>query len=199
MTARLIHRGPPLVAVLVSVAMFTLAPGVASASGGGGCGQAVTDRAAMTVEIQSFCFGPTITRVKVGSDVTFRNLDPVPHTVLGANGSWGGYDAVKKNRAVTYRFSEAGVFPYVCTFHPGMVGVVVVGGGIGGAIGTTTKDGPVTKVLESSPAAHVAVAAAPSDDAGTGRSTVMAFAALGLILVIGSSIVVARRRRRSVA
>ncbi len=200
MAARLIHRGSWLVAGLIVVAAFALAPGVAHASGGGGCGQAVTDRTGSKVEIASFCFGPTITRVHPGAEVTFTNLDPVSHSVLGANGSWGGYDALKKNRSVTYRFSEAGVYPYVCTFHIGMVGVVVVGDGIGGAIDTTTKDGPVTQVEGSSPAANVVAvqpAAAPVSDRGAWPA--VALAAFGLLVVAAGGFLVARRRRGSVA
>lgn len=201
MAARLIHRGPSLAAGLILVATIALVPGVAHASGGGGCGQAVTDRTGTKVQIESFCFGPTITRVEPGAEVTFTNLDPDPHSVLGANGSWGGYDAVKKNRSVTYRFSQAGVYPYVCTFHIGMVGVVVVGDGIGGAIGNTTKDGPVTKVVGSSPAANVvadAPAAAPAES-DRGAWPGVALAAFGLLVVAAGTVVVARRRRRSVA
>jgi plastocyanin len=201
MTARLIHRSSALVAGLIVVAAFALVPGVARASGGGGCGQAVTDGTGTKVEIASFCFGPTIARVHPGAAVTFTNLDPVSHSVLGANGSWGGYDALKKNRSVTYRFSEAGVYPYVCTFHIGMVGVVVVGDGIGGAISETTKEGPVTKVvgLGSSPAANV-IAVTPVAAPADGSSwPVAALAAFALLVIAAGTVVVARRRRRSVA
>jgi len=200
MTDRLIHRGSALVASLVVVAAFGFVPGVARASGGGGCGQAVTDSTGTKVEIASFCFGPTITRVHPGAKVTFTNLDPVSHSVLGANGSWGGYDALKKSRSVTYRFSEAGVYPYVCTFHIGMVGVVVVGDGIGGAIGETTKEGPVTKVtLGSSPAANVIAVAPAVAPAGGSPWAAVALAAFALLLITAGSVVVARHRRRSVA
>ncbi len=122
-----------------------LVPGVAGASGGGGCGGPVTDGAGTTVEIEDFCYGPTILRVAPGESVTFVNLDRSPHTVLGANATWGGYDALKKGQEATYTFAEAGVFPYVCTWHPGMVGAIVVGDGAGGAIGTNTAEGPVTR------------------------------------------------------
>ena len=84
-------------------------------------------------------------RVGDGDAVTFTNVDPFPHSVLGANATWGDYAGFKK-KSVTYRFSEPGVYPYVCTYHVGMVGVVVVGDGVGGAIDTPTADGPVTKV-----------------------------------------------------
>jgi hypothetical protein len=93
---------------------------------------------------KDFCFGPTILRVATGETITFVNGDPFQHTVLGANGAWGSYDSLKQGGEATYGFSEAGVYPYVCTWHPGMVGAVVVGDGVGGAIDTTTAAGPVT-------------------------------------------------------
>jgi len=201
MAARLTHRGSWLAAGFVLVATLALVPAVAQASGGGGCGQAVTDRTGTQVQISGFCFGPTITRVDLGAEVTFTNLDPVPHSILGANGSWGGYDALKRHQPVTYRFSEAGVYPYVCTFHIGMVGVVVVGDGIGGAIDTTTKDGPVTQVEGSSPAANVVALQPPAAPVGSDRGAwpVVALAAFGLLVLAAGGILVARRRRGSVA
>src|SRR5687768_4698832 len=129
----------------LALVALALVPGVAGASGGGGCGGPVTDGAGTTVEIEDFCFGPTILRVAPGESVTFVNLDRSPHTVLGANATWGGYDALKKGHEATYEFAEAGVFPYVCTWHPGMVGAIVVGDGAGGAIETSTADGPITR------------------------------------------------------
>jgi plastocyanin len=119
----------------VLLGALVLLPGVASASGGGGCGQPVTDATASGVDIEDFCFSPTIVRIGVGDAVTFTNVDPFPHSVLGANATWGDYAGFKK-KSVTYRFSEPGVYPYVCTYHLGMVGVVVVGDGVGGAIDT---------------------------------------------------------------
>jgi plastocyanin len=144
MRARRIRR---LLTAGTAMALVALAlvPGVGGASGGGGCGGPVTDGAGTTVEIEDFCFGPTILRVAPGESVTFVNLDRSPHTVLGANATWGGYDALKKGHEATYEFAEAGVFPYVCTWHPGMVGAIVVGDGAGGAIETSTADGPITR------------------------------------------------------
>lgn len=144
MRARGIRRVMTTGAGLALVAL-ALVPGVAAASGGGGCGGPVTDGSGTTVEIEDFCFGPTILRVAPGESVTFVNLDRSPHTVLGANATWGGYDALKKGHEATYTFAEAGVFPYVCTWHPGMIGAIVVGDGAGGAIETNTADGPVTR------------------------------------------------------
>ena len=163
-----------------------LGQGLASASGGGGCGRPVTDAMGTGVDIRDFCFSPTILRVSTGEIVTFTNVDPVPHSVLGANATWGDYAGFKK-RSVTYRFSEPGVYPYVCTYHPGMVGAVVVGDGVGGAIDTSTADGPVTKVdasdlgLESTSA----VGQQPSEAVG----------GWPVIVAGGLAVVVVRRRR----
>jgi hypothetical protein len=108
---------------------------------------------------------------------------------------------LKRHQPVIYRFSEAGVYPYVCTFHIGMVGVVVVGDGIGGAIDTTTKNGPVTQVEGSSPAANVVAvqpAATPvASDRGAWPTIVLA--SFGLLVVAAGGILVVRRRRGSVA
>jgi len=133
--------------VVGAVLVMVLAPALASASGGGGCGRAVTDRDGTRVGINNFCFGPTILRVRPGEMVTWVNKDAVPHTVLGANGAWGRYDAVRRNGGrVAFRFASSGVYPYVCTYHPGMIGAVVVGNGRPDARAhpVTTDAGPVT-------------------------------------------------------
>jgi plastocyanin len=141
MRGRVNRRGMSI--VVGAVLVVALGPGLASASGGGGCGRAVTDDDGTRVGISNFCFGPTILRVRPGETVTWVNKDSVPHTVLGANGAWGGYDTVRR---VAFRFVSSGVYPYVCTYHPGMIGAVVVGNGKPDARThpVTTDAGPVT-------------------------------------------------------
>jgi plastocyanin len=173
-----------------------LGQGLASASGGGGCGRPVTDAKGTGVDIRDFCFSPTILRVSTGDAVTFTNVDPVPHSVLGANATWGDYAGFKK-RSVTYRFSEPGVYPYVCTYHPGMVGAVVVGDGVGGAIDTPTAEGPVTKVDASTLGLEntSAVGGQPSEvNGGWPVAVAVAFA-----IAVGSFAVIVVRRRRAPA
>ncbi|MGZ8605353.1 MAG: cupredoxin domain-containing protein [Actinomycetota bacterium] len=198
MAGRSTHRGAFLAAALVLVAALPLLPGVASASGGGGCGGPVTDEAGTRVQIESYCFTPTIVRVEAGDEVTFANMDAAPHTVLGANGAWGSYDVLKRGREVTYTFAEAGVFPYVCTYHAGMVGTVVVGDGAGGAIGTTTASGPVTQGTASAlQAAPVTSSTRVQIDPGAWQA--FALVAFALLLVALGALVVERRRHRPVA
>jgi plastocyanin len=151
MKTKVIRRTVMTLVMAGVVAGVGLVPGPASASGGGGCGRAVSDRHGTAISIKAFCFGPTVLRVKTGRAVTWVNKDPFSHTVLGANAVWGGFDQLKTGEKVTYRFKRPGVYPYVCTFHAGMVGVVVVGSANGpGAAGmTATKAGPVTRVVRA--------------------------------------------------
>ena len=179
---------------VVLLGALVLVPGIASASGGGGCGQPVTDAQGTGIDIRDYCFSPTILRVATGDAVTFTNVDPVPHSVLGANATWGDYAGFKK-KSVTYRFSEPGVYPYVCTYHVGMVGVVVVGDGAGGAIDTPTADGPVTKVDASDLGLeNTSAVAGPRPAEANGGWPVIVAAAFGIVVGALATIVVRRRR-----
>jgi plastocyanin len=168
-------------------------PEVVHASGGGGCGRAVTDDGGTRVNIRNFCFGPTILRVPPGETVTWVNRDDFPHVVLGANGAWGGYDKLRGGGEVGYRFVSSGVYPYVCTYHPGMIGAVVVGNGKpeGATYPVTTNAGPVTKAV----AAETAVEPRVVPAAVTPTSWAPAARALGLLIVIAAAIASSRRRR----
>ena len=159
----------------------------------------VTDEAGTEVDIVDYCFSPTILRVAPGDAVTFTNRDRAPHSVLGANATWGDYDDMKRRQAITYRFAEPGVYPYVCTYHVGMVGVVVVGDGGGGASGTTTADGPVTRVPASELDLENAATTTrldPAEAEGVAGSAIVA-AVVGAVLIAGGGIVAWRRRRPS--
>jgi plastocyanin len=165
-----------------------LAPGVATASGGGGCGRAVTYDGGTRVNIRNFCFGPTILLVRPGETVTWVNRDGFPHTVLGANASWGGYDNVRGSGGeVSYRFVNAGTYPYVCTYHPGMLGAVVVGDGkVDAATQSVTTDaGPVTRA--DSPVAGSGAAMEQDvvpTKASPGSSPAAVWWLMGVVLVI---------------
>ena len=105
--------------------------------------------------------------------MTWLNRDDFPHVVLGANAAWGGYGKVRGGGEVSYRFVSSGVYPYVCTYHPGMIGAVVVGNGKpdGGAYAVTTNAGPVTQAESSQDAMEpqVVPVAVTADIVGAGR------------------------------
>ncbi len=140
---------------VVAIGLVGAVPTAAGASGGGGCGRAVSDARGTSVRIKNFCFLPTILRVRPGDAVTFHNRDGFAHVVLGANAVWGSFSQVRSHHAVTFRFVRTGVYPYVCTYHPGMVGAIVVGNGKShGTMTTATAAGPVVAVADPPHAAR---------------------------------------------
>ena len=111
-----------LSALVISVVAITLP---VFAGGGGGCHKDFTDTATNTVNVVDNCFRSDVARIDAGDTVTWTNSDSYAHNIFtrtftGApNLSWGD--------SYSYTFETAGVFPYSCTLHPGMIGVVIVG------------------------------------------------------------------------
>jgi plastocyanin len=77
-----------------------------------------------TVTMEGMKFQPASVTVKSGDTVVWQNKDVVPHTATAA----GKFDS--KNMASgqkwTWIAGAKGRYDYVCTYHPGMNGTVVV-------------------------------------------------------------------------
>ena len=84
------------------------------------------------------------------------------------------------------------MYPYVCTYHVGMVGVVVVGSGAGGAIDTTIEDGPVVTVDPADLELRSASTVPPSSD----DVRVWTIVSIAVVLLASTTAIVIRRRRR---
>jgi plastocyanin len=127
MTRRLI-----VLALLVPFASVFAAP---AAHAGGFCTyEPITDRVGNEVDMKGNCFFPMVVRVDKGEEVTWTNYDVETHTVT-APGSWSsGHKEYKRMDTESFRFKDEGVYPYLCLYHPGMVGAVVVGDGAGPAL-----------------------------------------------------------------
>jgi plastocyanin len=68
---------------------------------------------------------PDPIRVKVGQSVTWTNHDSDPHDVTSRAGYfYSGPIAAKSSW--TWRFMRPGRYPYFCTIHPEMHGVIIV-------------------------------------------------------------------------
>jgi plastocyanin len=159
-----------LCTILVLAAVVGM-PGVASA--GGGCHGGVTEndatgQADATIEMVDACFTATVTTVDPGAPVTFVNMDEFVHNVGG--NQWGHFDDLHEGDSFRVSFDEAGTYPFACSYHPGMTGAIVVGGGTGAGNGAAITVEPfeppapetVTRVLTASggvSVASVAVAA----------------------------------------
>ena len=108
-----------------AVALATLVLPVRPAAAGGGCHvETPTEGTGTTVELSKACMNPIVLRVDTGATVTFVNRDPVLHNLFAAG--WAHGD-LPPGEATTHWFNAAGIYPYACTLHPGMVGAIVVG------------------------------------------------------------------------
>ncbi|MBV9045937.1 MAG: cupredoxin domain-containing protein [Alphaproteobacteria bacterium] len=85
---------------------------------------AATD-APNTIVMKNFDFTPMMMTVNAGTTVTWRNMDEEPHTVVSADGLFRSA-ALDTKETFTFKFVKAGVYKYVCSIHPKMVGTITV-------------------------------------------------------------------------
>lgn len=104
--------------VVVAAATTEVAPTVAS-------GTTPVAAESGAVAIADFKFDPASINVPVGGSVVWTNNDPQQHTATSA----GNFDAgtIQPGATATVEFKTAGTFTYICSFHPFMMGTVVVG------------------------------------------------------------------------
>jgi plastocyanin len=197
-------RRRTLLASLVVTAALVAALLVVGGPAGAGSGchsETATVGTGTTVELADNCFSPTILRVRPGQLVTFVQKDAQPHTVSGANLSFGDFEELRQGAAATYRFDGNGVYPYFCAIHPGMIGAVVVGDGTGaGAASSEITVAPVDlqQLSAENPSGSTtgddASPAAATSPVGTGFSW-WAVVALGLAFTGGFALAFSLRTR----
>lgn len=174
----------------LAVAVSVAAPLATQA--GGGChidgGQGYSEGTATVVRMDVCSFEPTVTRVPVGTNVRFLNTAQNDHAVSGRRNTWGSADIMAPGGEFSHRFATAGVYPFTCPLHPGMVGTVIVGdAGIAAA--------PVTPVEAEADAAPASVTVPTLDGAAAAPLVPAAIGAAGGGLVgLLAGLVVSRRR-----
>jgi plastocyanin len=77
-----------------------------------------------TVNIDNFTFEPKDLTVKVGTTVTWKNRDDIPHTVVSA-GKFRS-KTMDTDGTFSFTFTAAGEYKYFCSLHPHMTGSVKV-------------------------------------------------------------------------
>ena len=113
-----------------------------AACGGGGDGgseraasttvQAAGPADAQTATVVSndrLTYDPGVVEAAVGRlELTHRNGGEIPHNLVFDDESLGAIDTVKggQEKSITLTFSEAGTYDFVCTFHSGQSGKVVI-------------------------------------------------------------------------
>ena len=80
-----------------------------------------------TAEVNDkYVFSPVKTTVAVGTKVVWMNKTDAPHTVTSQSAAWKFDRKLGENQRVTWVFHKAGTYQYLCKYHPGMVGTIVV-------------------------------------------------------------------------
>jgi plastocyanin len=79
------------------------------------------------VWIQGFSFNPPVLTVPVGTVVTWTNMDADMHDVTGdfPDGHFT-QQITGSGGTLTYKFTKAGTYNYVCSIHAGMSGKIIV-------------------------------------------------------------------------
>ena len=81
--------------------------------------------AGVEITIDNFSFTPATVTVKAGTEITWKNRDDIPHTVVSS-------DFVFKSRALdtddkfSFTPTKPGTYNYFCSIHPKMTATVVV-------------------------------------------------------------------------
>jgi plastocyanin len=76
------------------------------------------------VMIDNFTFEPAQLTVKVGTTVTFKNRDDIPHVVVCA-GKFRS-KTLDTDDSFSFTFTAAGDYKYFCSLHPHMTGMIKV-------------------------------------------------------------------------
>ncbi|HET9951604.1 MAG TPA: cupredoxin domain-containing protein [Candidatus Eisenbacteria bacterium] len=99
-----------------------------SPGGGGGGGGAADHVINIVGNAGAGSFSPSPDTVTVGQTVAWKNLDSTPHTATsdpsGAAFNTGSIGGGATSAAIT--MGTAGSFPYHCSIHPSMTGILVV-------------------------------------------------------------------------
>lgn len=181
-------------AVLAAIAATVAATGLLgmpTATAGGGCGDDVTfETGSATVTVAHACFSPTVTQVPVGTTLSFVNESGMEHNLTGPGPI--GFNDFAADATVRLTFSSAGIFPYACTFHPGMSGAVVVGNPLPGLASPAAAPATSAAAVQLSSGADDGRSPLGSTPVvvGTGAAVAGALGAGGLLVV--------RRRRNAV-
>jgi plastocyanin len=182
------RRPLAVLAVSAAVAAATGLFGSPTASAGGGCGDDVTfETGSTTVTVAHACFSPTVTQVPVGTTVSFVNESGLEHNLTGPGPI--GFNNFSTDATVKLTFSTAGIFPYACTFHPGMSGAVVVGNPLPGPASPAAA--PATS------AAAIQLSAADEDGSPLGSTPVVVGTGAVVAGALGAGGMLVVRRRRT--
>jgi plastocyanin len=94
--------------------------------GVGGYIATTTATSAARVTIRALKYSRQTIQIRTGETIEWANDDLTPHTVTSEGGGDLNSGSIDPGGSWRHTFSSPGRFPYFCTFHPEMKGVVVV-------------------------------------------------------------------------
>jgi plastocyanin len=80
----------------------------------------------VAVAMEGLRFGPKDVTVKVGQGVTWTNREEIAHNVVAEKGADFASGTLTEGETFTFNAKKAGTVSYICTFHPGMEGRIIV-------------------------------------------------------------------------
>jgi plastocyanin len=92
---------------------------------GGGAVQQIPAGEAVAVEVVDYEYKPSRLTIKAGTTVRWTNHAQDVHTATANDQSWDSGD-IEAGASWIHRFDKPGEYPYSCTPHPAMRGVIVV-------------------------------------------------------------------------
>ena len=107
-------------ALILSVVVFSGCVGYGSTGG------TQTSAAPNSVNIQDFAFAPSTMTIKVGTTITWTNMDSAPHTVVSNSGSEISSETLSNGQKYSHTFNTPGTFAYHCGVHTSMKGTIIV-------------------------------------------------------------------------
>lgn len=183
-------------ATLVPFVLLIAALAAPATQAGGGCqrndGSVYSEAEGNIVIRMDVCsFSPTINHVPVGATVRFLNTSNVEHAVVGRSSTWASA-ILPVGGEYSETFDAAGMYPFSCPLHPGMVGTIVVGGGA-----AQLADPPVAAPAVTSPDAQPVAGAAPlgSDPAPLATAALAGLGIGAIVGVLGAGAIASRRRQ----
>ena len=81
---------------------------------------------ATEIGMKGLQFEPKDVTVKVGTTITWKNNEDIPHNVVAEEGADFESDTFGKDGTFEFKAEKAGAVKYVCTIHPGMAGTLTV-------------------------------------------------------------------------
>jgi plastocyanin len=88
--------------------------------------QAAASVKPIEVDVKDNVFAPATIHAKVGQKITWNMAGQVAHTVTATDGAKFDSGALQPGDSFSYVTKKAGTIAYLCSFHQGMTGQIVV-------------------------------------------------------------------------